>query len=200
MSAIDVADALGVTPVLVHEGGTDGVVMLLDDGRVLKVTSSLHEAALAMAVMSVPDARRPDGVPRVDSVHACRPDELDGYPSRTFAVLREDLADLPVAAERRWRMALFLMDGGLRNEDRAMFAAGVDHWPGTEMDALVANLFWYHEALGVTLLDVQADNVGTSATGGIGMRDLGRCIVPEPMLGLIDEVPFLEDLPGLSPW
>lgn len=200
MSALDVADALGVTPSMVHEQGTDGVVMMLEDGRVLKVTTSVNEAVLAMALMGVPEDGRPGGVPRVDSVHVCRPDELCGYPSRAFAILREDMADLPVASQGRWRRALHLVDMGIRNSDGLALRTGIDHWPGREMDDLVEGLHWFRSNLGVVLMDIQADNVGVTATGGVGMRDLGRSIVPEPMLDMLDDIPFLEDLPAFSPW
>ena len=193
--------------------GDDGTAYWLEDGRMMKVTSSQGEVAIALALLDAQAAGLSHpSVPRVDDVRWTMADlELpDGtvHPVPRFVIVREDFADY---RERRddddmyaiWAHALRHLDWGLRHGKPEHVAEALRVWEphGEHVRQVLDGLEWIRRTTGARILDVRPSNVG-QGPGGLGMRDLSRGEVPGHLLDRVARLDFArlpEAAPVLSP-
>ena len=167
MTGYEVAELLGLEA-FHHEDGDDGAAYFLEDGRILKLTSSIVEAAACQGLLEA--GTTCPNVPRIDLVHAF--DELLVIPAdqtvsgrrheqlmRRFAIVRESFDDpfeapsfdfLP-ALRSAWstkdRHGLKLIASGAHGDVAMQVLRGLQHIETTT---------------GVTVHDIRSSNIGQS--------------------------------------
>lgn len=196
----EVASAMGVAVARRDIGcGRHAVAHLLEDGRVLKVTTSAYDAAAALAVMRHQGPLHP-GVVRAHAVARLACGALPDH----FAIIldhaqvaraSEDLADALDALNDAWTF------GGKRPRAPGRLAARLGGEERAVLEAFLDTIHWMRREVGVTLRDLKAENLARTRQGGIGSFDHGDSLVPadcyEAVLGGL--VPTLAAPRALAP-
>ena len=178
--------------------GDDGSVFLLEDGRVMKLTTSRDEAVLCTHLAMDRTAYWP-----LPTVHAVSWHAAPGVHGDCWVVIREDVPDLWQSADtfsddacmakaEAWDAAhhrYYSGETGWPDDGHRAAQACIEDWAayGTEMGLLMEALSFVGERLGVAIQDWRTTNVGRSADGRVVMRDLSRCVLPTWMY---DAVPL----------
>lgn len=190
-----------------HDGG-DATVYLLDDGKVLKITDSIEDAAISHALLGLDKDGLHPCVPRVDLVGRLEDWENaeDGVPATWYVIVREDFSDLDYYGpdEEEWEDLLQHLNSAWRNGNDARVAKMFHAAQKEAEDALcniISGLGFLRETFGVTVLDIRASNVGISASGHAGMRDFGWAKIPSALLDAVadDRLPLLQLFPRTFP-
>lgn len=197
----EVARRLSLTILCPLGSGSAGCAHLLEDGRVLKTTSSESEAVRAALLMGaqVGGAACP-GFPRIDRVVRMSSGlEINDvlYATQSYAIVREEAADLESAWRGgndlpHWMLALSLL-----GEARLAGAAEVpDLGPADHCSPHVAEVFdaiaWAAGTLGFAIDDVRTSNFGL-AGGRVVVRDFGGDNIVDDFPGVLES---LERIPG----
>jgi hypothetical protein len=193
----EIAARLDVEIFIDVDRGDDGKVFLLEDGRILKVTSSKQEAALALA-MHEAQARGEGfpGLPKIDGVYWFKSQiEVQGtlYDFENYVLLREDMQDLFFDDEEQeaiWKYCLRHLNWGWSERDQKHIDHALESWDGPQLREVYDGLLWAEQHFGIRILDIRASNLGISPSGMIGMRDLSRGEVPEPRLQRVKSLDF----------
>lgn len=201
--AVLVTAALGLDEPWFSMGGDEGTVHFLEDGRVLKLTSSKSEAALCMALLEAQETGMSHPcLPRIDSLHWFEvevdlspmvegPVSLDRY-----AIVRESFEDHfhDEVQSASFSMALAYVQRWVCQGDEDDVTRALTVWKeGSEVSDIVDGLRWLRERAHIVLGDVRPSNVGVSRSGRSGMRDLGRAEVPQRLLDRV----LTRDMPAL---
>lgn len=204
MTGYEVAEMLGLEA-FHHETGDDGAAFFLEDGRILKVTSSAIEASACHGLLESDQTCA--NVPRVDLVRLF--DESVVIPAgetvsgiaheclmTRFVIVREGFDDpfdppsfdFVPALRRAW--ANNSLDGLER------IAAGSQ---GPVAKQILIGLRHVFDTTGVKVLDIRPSNIDQGASGEFGMRDLGRGECPAEILtARVARIPRLDES-GLFP-
>jgi hypothetical protein len=202
------AERLGTTVLCQLGQGDDGVAHLLEDGRVMKVTSSSTEAAVS-AVFARSGHR---GLPRVDGVWrtvgaAVFPDGTRREYSR-YVIVREEAADVfddfddddDAERCREWRAAVHMLGEGW-NDDWQLVLDAVGSTDGRRLIPVYSALLWARDKLGIEIRDIRPSAIGVADDGRVVIRDFGRAIVPDEYMAVVarGEIPDLPEAPEPSP-
>lgn len=196
LNGYEIAERLGLEA-FHHESGDFGSVYFLDDGRVMKLCDE-RDAALALALLDLADkGERHDSVPRIDQVLAFEDiadlGEIE-MTYRRYAVLREAFDDPmdDLFAGLEWREALSLFNRGWSTDAPDLVGMALQKWApfGPELKQIHTGLDWIKSRLGVTVFDVRPPNVGQSAAGVFGQRDLGKSNINETMVAAVRDMPL----------
>lgn len=203
----EVARRLSLTILCPLGSGSAGRAHLLEDGRVLKTTSSESEAVRAALLMGaqVGGAACP-GFPRIDRVVRMSSGlEINDvlYATRSYAIVREEAADLESAWRGgndlpHWMLALSLL-----GEARLAGAAEVpDLGPADHCAPHVAEVFdaiaWAAGTLGFAIDDVRTSNFGL-AGGRVVVRDFGGDNIVDDFPGVLESLERIPGRPGPAP-
>lgn len=202
----ELANSMGLRVVRTHHGD-EGSVYVLDDGRVLKITSSGTEAAIALQLLDAQAAGSGHpSVPAIDRVLWINDTDSqdltdEGYgPFPWFVVIREDFADFPVpqSMSERWDASLMRLQGALDMDDRDRMRQVIAQGESMadRLREVADGLVWTLEMTGFSMMDIRPINLGIGRAGALGLRDLGRADVaygrPKRALMAMDRVRRLD--------
>jgi hypothetical protein len=179
------AEAHGVTVKKLLPRGKDGIVAMLTDGRILKITTSKIEAAIAITCAT--GTFRHPSVPHFHSAHA-----IDGT---CWAIIRDDVSDATPAHPMNRARALYNIAWSDGDDKLAENILNDARPHGPWLDQLHQGLRALKNSLGIRITDLSADNVGICKTGRIGVRDLGRGAAdPERIERIIALIPDIGEV------
>jgi hypothetical protein len=222
-----VAACLGVQPQCFLGSGDDAEVWQLEDGRIMKLTSSVEDAAACLAIMEAaahgmrmhPGIAPVQRVVRLDS-----PLEVGAFSGERpmYAIVRSDVSpdDLRDLGEP-WEDLMTglniasqsgMEEGGptprgfpddiMQELDRAALQYGM----AKPFRSLVSTLLWLRDELGIHVTDIDGFNFGRVGHSGIGPLDFGHALLrtglaermaSDPALCL--DMPEMDANPSRSP-
>ena len=202
------AGAMGLGEPWMSMSGDDGTVHWLEDGRMLKITSSKVEAAICLALLDLQASGHSHPcLPRIDGIGCFEVDvDLSPHaegtlPLTRYAIVRESFDDHFQDGGEASLMdhALSLAKYGWVNDHRPSTDEAAAVWGnrGRQITDVIDGIAWLKGRTGILIGDVRVSNVGQSAAGRSGMRDLGRGSVPPEYLQRVDggDIPVL-DIPS----
>ncbi|AOG02797.1 hypothetical protein [Bosea sp. RAC05] len=201
-----IAQRLGLEIMCDLGSGDDGSAYLLEDGRVLKLTGSMTEAAISYAFSL--RAKLHPAFPAIHEVHWFKSSvEIQGTQREfvRYAILREEIAEVledPSRGEiELWRRASSMFGQGWQNNQFPLIDQAIAMWPGRGLLGLYSGLLWARVHLGFDIGDVRGSNIGRRADGSLVLRDFGRAVLPEAVLACARtlEFPEVPDEPGMLP-
>ncbi len=177
--------------------GDDGSAHLLEDGRVLKLTGSMTEAAIAHT-FSLREQLHP-AFPAIHEVLWFQSSvEIQGTHREyvRYAILREEIPEVledPIDSEiELWRRAGSMFGQGWQHGHFRLIEQAIDLWPGRGLLGLYSGLLWAKVHLGIEIGDVRGSNIGRRADGSLVLRDFGRAVLPEAVLAHARTLAFPE--------
>lgn len=209
---LDIADytGLSVTSVL-GEGGCDGHVYELSDGRVMKVSFSENDAMVAQDLMEHPDAM----LPVIYNVNLYKDSRDLNVP--IFVIIREELSD--IEEFRQWKQSSNMPRSHIDNELKKILGHSIYKQEGEvifdnqhfkhELEMLpeyirpvVSDIFTAIQNLynhtGFLTIDLHYDNFGRSQDGTIKVRDWGMGHYKNEKSLDVDTIPYIEQASTLK--
>lgn len=195
----EVAARLGLEILCELGEGAAGAAFLLEDGRVLKVTSSMPEATVAGMLMDRQvDSKAAHGFPRIDQVVAMDTSvEVNGvdYAIRSYAIVREEVADIvndgPGGNDLMyWAFAMDVV-GRARALKTAM-DFGPAAYCAPHAEAVYDAIAWAARDLGVAIDDIRSSNLGV-VEGKLVVRDFAPDTLPDRLLDRASSIPTIPE-------